>query len=293
MSCQRVQLHGDPIIIQVVYLYYNLLQLMSYPNRSRREFIRTAGLGAASLAATGTLLSCEVESKESTHIVSLSFDDGFEKSSIRTAEIYEKYGLSACLNVIASAHKKSFSLPNEYHDWQVAGFDLWNELQSRGHEIMPHSYRHARLTEMPLDEAEQLILQCLDVFSKELNDFKAEESIYNFPYNASNTELEEFLKPLVRGVRTGGSAVNELPFRDQFRLTCTTSGPENIDKHLNQTISRFLELPSGWLIYNTHGLDDEGWGPLSSSYLDELLSELVLLDHVAVQPVGRALHSVS
>jgi len=266
---------------------------MSNPNRTRREFIRTAGLGAASLAAAGTLLSCERESKEPTHIVSLSFDDGFEKSSIRTAEIYEKYGLSACLNVIATGHKKSFALPNEYHAWKVADFDLWNDLQSRGHEIMPHSYRHARLTEMPLEEAEQLILQCMDVFSTELNDFKAEESIFNFPYNASNDELEELLKPMVLAVRTGGSPVNELPYRDQFRLTCTSSGPENIDEHLDQTISRFLELPSGWLIYNTHGLDDEGWGPLSSSYLDELLSELVQLDHVAVQPVGRALLAVS
>ncbi|MEA3461170.1 MAG: polysaccharide deacetylase family protein, partial [Bacteroidota bacterium] len=261
-------------------------------NRSRREFIRTVGFGTVSLAVSGTLMSCEKASKEPTHIISLSFDDGFEKSSILTAEIYEKYNLSACMNVIASAHKKSFGLPNEYHAWQVGDFDLWNDLQSRGHEIMPHSYRHANLTEMPLDEAEELIMKCLDVFSNELDDFKAEESIFNFPYNASNGELENLLKPLVRAVRTGGSAVNELPYTDQFRLTCTTSGPENIDEHLDHTISRFLELPLGWLIYNTHGLDDEGWGPLSSSYLDELLSRLTLLDHVAVLPVGKALNSI-
>ena len=251
-----------------------------------------AGLGTASLAAMGTFISCEEVSKEKTHIVSLSFDDGFRKSSIRTAEIYEKYKLSACLNVIASAHKKAFELPNEYHAWSVGDFELWNDLQSRGHEIMPHSYRHANLTEMPIGEAEQLIQLCFDVFSKELNDFKAEECIFNFPFNASNTEVEDLLKPMVRAVRTGGPAVNQLPLNDQFRLTCTTSGPENIDAHLEQTISKLLELPSGWLIYNTHGLDDEGWGPLSSSYLDELLSKLVQLDHVAVLPVGKALRSV-
>jgi len=264
---------------------------MSFQNKSRREFIRTAGLGVASLAATGLLLSCKVESKEPTHIVSLSFDDGFRKSSIRSAEIYEKYKLSACINVIASAHKKSFELPGEYHAWPVGDFDLWNELQSRGHEIMPHSYRHANLTQMPLDEAEQLILKCLDVFSSELNDFKPEESIFNFPFNASNAGLEDLLNTMVRAVRTGGTAVNQLPYNGQFRLTCTSSGPENIDEHLEQTISNFLKLPSGWLIYNTHGLDDEGWGPLSSSYLDELLSRLVELNHVAVLPVGKAVDS--
>ena len=238
-------------------------------------------------------MSCEVKRVDPTHIISLSFDDGFRKSSIRTAEIYEKYSLSASMNVIASAHKKAFGLPNEYHAWQVGDFDLWNDLQSRGHEIMPHSYRHANLTELPLAEAEQLILKCLDVFSEELNDFEAKASIFNFPYNASNAELEDLLKPLVRAVRTGGSAVNELPYRDQFRLTCTSSGPDNIDKHLDQTIDRFLERPSGWLIYNTHGLDDEGWGPVSSSYLDELLSRLTQMDHVAVLPVGKALKSIA
>jgi peptidoglycan/xylan/chitin deacetylase (PgdA/CDA1 family) len=261
-------------------------------NKSRREFIRTAGLGLASLASAGSFISCEVESKEPTHIISLSFDDGFKKSSILTAEIYEKYNLSACMNVIASAHKKRFELPNEYHAWEVGDFELWNELQSRGHEIMPHTYRHANLTQTPIEEAQQLILKCLDVFSNELNDFKSEESIYNFAFNASNAELEEFLKPMVRAVRTGGPAVNLIPNKDQFRLTCTTSGPENIDLNLEQTISNFLKLPSGWLIYNTHGLDDEGWGPVSSSYLDELLSRLVEMDHVAVLPVGKALDTM-
>jgi len=257
--------------------------------RSRREFMRIAGLGTASLTIPGTLASCEKESRAPTHIISLSFDDGFEKSSIRTAEIFEKYKLSACLNVIASAHTKAFEIPDEYHAWQVGDFELWNELKARGHEIMPHGYRHANLTQLLFEEARELVLKCLDVFARELDDFKAEEAIFNFPYNASNAELEKLLKTLVLAVRTGGSPVNALPYRDQFRLTCTSSGPENIDKHLDQTINNFLDLPDGWLIYNTHGLDEEGWGPLSSSFLDELLHQLVQLDHVALLPVGKAL----
>ena len=35
------------------------------------------------------------------HIISLSFDDGFERSNLRIAEIYETFGLSACFNVLA------------------------------------------------------------------------------------------------------------------------------------------------------------------------------------------------
>ena len=58
--------------------------------------------------------------------------------------------------------------------------------------------------------------------------------------------------------RTGGPAINALPHRGQSKLTCTSFGPENIDAHLIGEIDKLLAQPSGWFIYNTHGLDDEG-----------------------------------
>jgi hypothetical protein len=47
-------------------------------------------------------------------------------------------------------------------------------------------------------------------------------------------------------------------------------------------------MDGGWFIFNSHGLDGEGWGPMSSGFLDELLAQLVELEHVAVLPVGKA-----
>ena len=46
---------------------------------------------------------------------------------------------------------------------------------------------------------------------------------------------------------------------------------------------------SGWLIFNTHGLDDEGWGPIRATYLDRLLDKLLAIDSVDILPAGRAL----
>ena len=40
---------------------------------------------------------------------------------------------------------------------------------------------------------------------------------------------------------------------------------------------------------NTHGLDDEGWGPIRSSYLQRLLERLLALETVEILPAGRAL----
>lgn len=85
--------------------------------------------------------------------------------------------------------------------------------------------------------------------------------------------------------------MNPLPYTGQVKLTCTSHGPENIDKHLSDTINSFLDGPSGWLIY-THGLDNEGWGPMSSSFLDELLDRLINNGTVEVLPAGKALDRV-
>jgi peptidoglycan/xylan/chitin deacetylase (PgdA/CDA1 family) len=253
---------------------------------TRRQVIKNVSLGTAGLLCGSSFMPLTGK----RHIITLSFDDGFEKSSIKTAEIYEKHGLSACMNVIATAHKENFKLPNEYHAWKVGDFTLWNELKLRGHEIMPHTYEHQNLMEVSFDKAKELILKCLDVFNEELDDFVARESVYNFAYNASTPEIEEWLVTQVRAFRTGGPAVNPLPYGGMARLTCISHGPENIENHLDETINNFMEGPSGWLIYNTHGLDDEGWGPMSSGYLDELLDRLTGMKNVKVYPVVPALN---
>src|SRR5204863_4784408 len=129
-------------------------------------------------------------------------------------------------------------------------------------------------------------------FSRELKGFDAKKSIFNFPFNASTPELEAWLPDHVRAFRTGGPAINPLPDRHQVKLTCTTSGPQNIDKHLKGEIDKLLASPSGWLIYNTHGLDDEGWGPVGSDFLDRLLAELTSIDSAKIIPAGMALNEL-
>lgn len=253
---------------------------------TRREAIRYLGMGVAGLG----IAPCAFAGLEKKHIITLSFDDGFEKSSIKTAEIFEKYGLSACINVIATGHLKTFILPNEYHAWKAGDFQLWNKLKSRGHEIMPHSYDHQNLAEMPIEKAKESILNCLDIFNRELNGFDSKKSVYNFAYNRSTPEIEEWLGTQVMAFRTGGPVLNPLPYSGLKKLTCISHGPENIDQHLGETIDNFLEGPSGWFIYNTHGLDDEGWGPVSSVFLDELLDRLSKIKTVEILPAGKAMN---
>jgi len=255
---------------------------------NRRDFLRAVG---ASAAALGTPLhSTAGEKGKKTHIITLSFDDGFKRSSIRTAEIFEKYKLSACINVIATGHLREFSPPDKYHETVARGdFGLWNELKAKGHEIMPHGYRHANKASLPFAEAKDLIQRCLDIFAKELKGFDPKQAVFNFPYNASTPELEKWLPSVVKAFRTGGDSINPWPKKGQAKLTCRSSGPANCEAVLDRDIERFLAKDSGWLIFNLHGLDDEGWGPIRATYLDAILGRLRAIESVEILPAGVAL----
>ena len=249
---------------------------------------KAMGVGVA--WALARLESAGADDAKKTHVVTLSFDDGFKKSSLRTAEIYEKHGLHACINVIATAHLPGFVLPNEYHRWPVGDFGLWNELQSRGHEIMPHGFKHVDKSKVPLEEAKDLIQRCLDYFTKELKGFRAAEGGVQFSIqcvDARGRTVAELARcwHFARAARLS----TRFPHRGQKKLTCTSYGPDGIDEHLTGEIDKLLAQPSGWLIYNTHGLDDEGWGPLQAKTLEKLLERLAAIPTVAIVPAGRAL----
>jgi peptidoglycan/xylan/chitin deacetylase (PgdA/CDA1 family) len=225
------------------------------------------------------------------HIITLSFDDGFRRSNLKIAQIYERFGLQACMNVLAAPDQM---VPEQYR-WGVdrGDFGLWNELQARGHEIMPHGYDHANHAELPPDQAKELTLRCLSVFGEKLDGFESKKAVFNFPYNRSTPVLEEWLPTVVRAFRTGGGAINPVPRPGMTRLTTTGAGPDNCESHLNHEVELLLSQPEGWLVYNTHGLDDEGYGPIRSSYLAGLLERLVATEGVEVLPAGAALDTAA
>jgi peptidoglycan/xylan/chitin deacetylase (PgdA/CDA1 family) len=261
----------------------------------RRKFIQSTALGAMAFG-----LGCTTR-PERTHVLSLSFDDGFKKSTYRTVEIHEEHGLKACINVMALGHLGSTNPEPEHMPPQLRGdFDDWNALVQRGHEIMPHSLDHKNLAEMPFEEAKADIDACLEYFEQHLEGYRSEDAVYNFAYNASTPELDAYALTKVMAVRTGGrgvlgngTSVNPMPTpQGPFRLGCWSYGPDNADRWVEEEVNVFLTGTGGWLILNLHGLDDEGWGPVSTTYLDALLRRLVKIAHLDVLPVGMALKGI-
>jgi hypothetical protein len=58
---------------------------------------------------------------------------------------------------------------------------------------------------------------------------------------------------------------------------------------VEKQVNEFLITPGGWLILNLHGLDKEGWGPITSKYLNDLLKRLVKLEYLDILPAGEVL----
>jgi hypothetical protein len=83
-----------------------------------------------------------------------------------------------------------------------------------------------------------------------------------------------------------------LPRSGQRRLTCTSFGPGRCGEHLEGAVEELLGRPSGWLCFNLHGLDDEGWGPVSTATLERLLERLLGHGDTRVLPAGAALDLV-
>jgi len=96
----------------------------------------------------------------------------------------------------------------------------------------------------------------------------------------------------VRAFRTGFEALNQLPHKGQTKLTCASSGPDNCEAAVDREINALVTGDSGWMIFNTHGLDDEGWGPMRATYLERLLERLLATETVEILPVGQALAKV-
>jgi len=254
----------------------------------RRQFLKSSAITGCLVPALGFKPSKATK----THLVTFSFDDGFKKSFLKLADIHENFRLKGCFNIIASGHLPEFEKVDDWILPELMGdFDDWNSLVSRGHEVMPHSWQHLNLGRQEPDEAKRLISKCIDYFNLNLRGFDPKRAIFNFPFNSSTPDLEQYTLGLLQAVRTwGDGAINPFPSKSTRKIIgCASNGPNNIDAWVDDKVNSFLATDGGWLVLNLHGLDYEGWGPVSTNYFIALLEKLVTINKLEITPTGMAL----
>jgi hypothetical protein len=145
-------------------------------------------------------------------------------------------------------------------------------MRMRGHLIHPHGWNHALLTSMPEADAIENIQLCLDAFEEA--GFPVANTVFHYPYNSGTRPLHERLLTRVAGVRVGGTGHNSISDLQSRVLHCTANGPNGCDEHLLEQLNTLKTSRPAAFIYNLHGLDGEGWGPLRSDTLRRVLTLL-------------------
>ena len=197
--------------------------------------------------------------------VGIIFDDGFAKSTLATADIFDSYKLPAVFAVLAD----SSNFVPDCGDW-----GMWNELQRRGHVIQPHGQTHAKLSDLPPAVAVDLVRRCLDSFTEHLDGFDARQALYACTYNTPTPETIEWLLPRVRAVRVGGDPLlSEADLRSRVWRSFTQGPHDGYDDYVRYLALAAQKRPAA-LFLCLHGLDGEYWGAVSSDHLRRVLDRI-------------------
>ena len=221
-------------------------------------------------------------------IASLCFDDGFLRTAETVRSVFEARRLAACFCVLAEPGAASDqALANErFGDWS-----FWRDAQSSGHEVAPHGWAHERLDGAPHVEVVSGLQRTLEHFAAELPGFCARESLFHAAYLSAPPQVRTWLQANTLGVRLslGGGGMNRPEAaRAAGLVDCVTFGPGPADGPALAAAERLIAGGPNWLVLVLHGLDGEGWGPITQIGLERLLDQLQDAK-VVIAPPNRVL----
>jgi peptidoglycan/xylan/chitin deacetylase (PgdA/CDA1 family) len=202
--------------------------------------------------------------------IGIIFDDGFKASSIVTAKVFEQYKLPAYFAVLAE--------PRDFSPKIVKGdFELWNELQARGHVVYPHGYTHVKMSDIPHEQAVDELKRCLATFSEKLTGFDANQAMYAFAYNCGTPALCEWLLNRVRIARIGGTGfLSDADLKSRIWHN-VTHGPDDPGEHFLDHLEQCRVKKPPAFFYSLHGIDGEAWGAIALDKLKRIL-DLITTD---------------
>lgn len=217
-------------------------------------------------------------------IVSFCFDDGFLETAGKAWALFAARRLAATYCVLAAPElaRDPYIASSRVADW---GF--WREAAAAGHEVAPHGWAHEHLGQIPPEAALSSIDRALDAFRLELPGFSPAEAVFHLAYLTAPAEVLTALSARVLAVRRGmgGAGLNPTgPRAPGEGVDCITFG-DPAEAQLAARVERFLAREHGWLVLVLHGLDGEGWGPVSSAGLERIVDRL-LEAGVRIAPAG-------
>lgn len=179
---------------------------------------------------------------------SYTFDDG-PASSFMIADIFEGYGIRSSFYIIPGR----ISAPE---DWAQ-----WRNLASKGHEIGNHSLNHINLEDpaLPDETLDREINEAQRVIEANIG---IRPLVFAFPQNSYNDRSEMYAYQNHVATRLPG--FNDPTYRRMAFLSSTSV--EEANDALNSAVN-----VGGWFVPNAHGVDGDGWEPITSTFLRDHL----------------------
>ncbi len=207
--------------------------------------------------------------------VSFSSDDGFLKSTETFMTLFDQYNFKATFNLVTSwiTPMKS-SIGDSYNqDCSHGTWTNWKTVIKKGHEIGSHSMTHPHLPDLSPEDLKRELLYSKRRISKRL-DYHGHKTLA-LPYNHLSfdvrNEIARYYIAAREGTRTGKINIpNEtdlMAVRSWWPLSHT--GLDEIIDMINQAREE-----RGWLVIGLHGMNGEGWHPITTQKMSGVLDYL-------------------
>ncbi|MBN2327543.1 MAG: polysaccharide deacetylase family protein [Candidatus Omnitrophica bacterium] len=207
--------------------------------------------------------------------VTFSIDDGFWKSAQEFLPLFDRFNYRATFNLVTSWITPMRSgVGDDYNQASSHGtWTNWKTVLDRGHEIGSHSMTHPHLPQLDESEVKRQLLYSKRRITKRLTLWG--RKTFAFPYNDSSPAVREmagrYYLAAREGTRTGEinqpGAIDFLGVRSWWPLQHNTLGDivEKIDETRDMR---------GWLVIGLHGMNGEGWHPITTEKMTGVLDYL-------------------
>ena len=185
---------------------------------------------------------------------SYTFDDGYSTST-NIASIFEKLGLRATFYIIPGV------IPAD-------GWSMWQTLAGKGHEIGNHSMTHPDFVNTVMSD-EQLDTEINGAQKLIQQKLGTPPQTFAFPYHL-------YTDRALKIAQQNHLAVRKMNLDDpgyQFAFFDTDHGTDlagtlvTVNRQLDEVIKA-----GGWFVAGGHGIDGDGWSPVTTDFLQKHLS---------------------
>ena len=207
--------------------------------------------------------------------VTMTFDDGLVKGAWKAAEILREYGVAATFYVVTGwVRPRSVRWVRDHFNKNAdhGCWEDWQSIAAQGHDIGSHTKSHVNASgKLARVMPGRVRSEFVESFHHIEQSIGRPPSSISMPWNATTMQADAHVRRIYEACRLGGAAPEYARVADLDWHRLPSWAPAS-DVPFQALCERISSIPAGhWLILQFHSLDGEGYMPISSRLLHELV----------------------